>query len=113
MTDEQLRDEIITIFLAGYETVANALTWTWLLLAQNPEAAKRCYDEIDTVLAGRLPTLEDLPQLRYTEMVFAESMRLYPPAWAMGRQEHRAYRARSIPVPRKDILLLQSIRNAA
>jgi cytochrome P450 len=86
MTDAQLRDEIITIFLAGYETVANALTWTWLLLAQNPEAAQRFYDELDDVLKGRLPTLEDLPQLRYTEMVFAESMRIYPPAWAMGRQ---------------------------
>jgi cytochrome P450 len=91
MTDVQLRDEIITIFLAGYETVANALTWTWLLLAQNPEAAQRFYDEIDSVLGGRRPTLrtptiEDLPQLRYTEMVFAESMRIYPPAWAMGRQ---------------------------
>jgi cytochrome P450 len=86
MTDAQLRDEIITIFLAGYETVANALTWTWLLLAQNPEAAQRFYDEVDQVLGGRVPTLEDLPQLRYTEMVFAESMRIYPPAWAMGRQ---------------------------
>jgi cytochrome P450 len=86
MTDAQLRDEIITIFLAGYETVANALTWTWLLLAQNPDAAQRFYDEIDQVLGGRAPTLEDLPQLRYTEMVFAESMRIYPPAWAMGRQ---------------------------
>ncbi len=86
MTDEQLRDEIITIFLAGYETVANALTWTWILLAQNPDAAQRFYDEIDTVLGGRTPTLEDLPRLRYTEMVFAESMRIYPPAWAMGRQ---------------------------
>ncbi|HEY3990817.1 MAG TPA: cytochrome P450 [Acidobacteriaceae bacterium] len=86
MTDDQLRDEIITIFLAGYETVANALTWTWVLLSQNPEAAKRFYDEVDMVLDGRLPTLEDLPQLRYTEMVFAESMRIYPPAWAMGRQ---------------------------
>jgi cytochrome P450 len=86
MTDEQLRDEILTIFLAGYETTANALTWTWLLLAQNPEPAARFYAEIDRVLNGRLPTLEDLPQLRYTEQVFAESMRLYPPAWAMGRQ---------------------------
>jgi cytochrome P450 len=86
MTDDQLRDEIITIFLAGYETVANALTWTWILLAQNPEAAQRFYDELDSVLAGRIPTLQDLPQLRYTEMVFAESMRIYPPAWAMGRQ---------------------------
>jgi cytochrome P450 len=86
MTDEQLRDEILTIFLAGYETTANALTWTWLLLAQNPEPAARFYEEIDRVLNGRLATLEDLPQLRYTEQVFSESMRLYPPAWAMGRQ---------------------------
>jgi len=87
MTDEQLRDEVLTIFLAGYETVANALTWTWYLLSQNPEAEGRMHAEIDAVLeGGRLPTLEDMPRLRYTEMVFAESMRLYPPAWAMGRQ---------------------------
>ncbi|MGB6304713.1 MAG: cytochrome P450 [Acidobacteriaceae bacterium] len=86
MSDRQLRDEVITIFLAGYETVANALTWTWYLLSENPAAAARMHNEIDEVLQGRLPTLEDIPQLRYTEMVFAESMRLYPPAWAMGRQ---------------------------
>jgi cytochrome P450 len=87
MTDEQLRDEVLTIFLAGYETVANALTWTWYLLSQNPEAEARLHAEIDSVLGrDRLATLEDLPRLRYTEMVFAESMRLYPPAWAMGRQ---------------------------
>jgi len=88
MSDEQLRDEVITIFLAGYETVANALTWTWYLLSQNPEAEERLHAEID-VLGDRPATLADLPQLRYTEMVFAESMRLYPPAWAMGRQATR------------------------
>jgi cytochrome P450 len=86
MSDEQLRDEVLTIFLAGYETVANALAWTWMLLAQNPDAEAKLHAELDEVLAGRLPTLEDLPRLRYTEMVLAESMRLYPPAWAMGRQ---------------------------
>ncbi len=86
MSDEQLRDEVLTIFLAGYETVANALAWTWMLLGQNPEAEVRLHAEIDGVLGGRLPSLEDLPQLRYTEMVLAEAMRLYPPAWAMGRQ---------------------------
>ncbi len=86
MTDEQVRDEVLTIFLAGYETVATALTWTWYLLAKNPEAEARMHEELDRVLAGRAPTIEDLPQLRYTEMVLAESMRLYPPAWAMGRQ---------------------------
>ncbi len=92
MTDEQLRDEVLTIFLAGYETVANALAWTWLLLGQNPAAEARMHQEIDDVLGGRLPTLQDLPQLRYTEMVLAESMRLYPPAWAMGRQATRDIR---------------------
>lgn len=86
LSDEQIRDEVLTIFLAGYETVANALSWTWMLLAQNPEAEAKLHAELDAVLEGRLPTLDDLPQLRYTEMVLAESMRLYPPAWAMGRQ---------------------------
>lgn len=91
MNDVQIRDEVLTIFLAGYETVANALTWTWYLLSQNPKAEMKLYAELRQVLgpneagALRLPTLADIPQLRYTEMVFAESMRLYPPAWAMGR----------------------------
>jgi cytochrome P450 len=86
MSDEQVRDEALTIFLAGYETVANSLAWTWYLLSQNPEARERMEREINEVLGARTPTLEDLPSLRYTEMVFAESMRLYPPAWAMARQ---------------------------
>jgi len=89
MSDEQIRDEVLTIFLAGYETVANALTWTWYLLSQNPEVEARLHAELDAVLgtgpAQRLPTLADYPSLHYTEQVFAESMRLYPPAWAMGR----------------------------
>ncbi len=86
MTDEQVRDEALTIFLAGYETVANAMAWTWYLLSQNPAARERMEREVDEVLGGRTPNIEDLSNLRYTEMVFAESMRLYPPAWAMGRQ---------------------------
>ncbi|MBV8675126.1 MAG: cytochrome P450, partial [Acidobacteriaceae bacterium] len=89
MTDEQLRDQVLTIFLAGYETVANALTWTWMLLAQNPAAEARLHEELHRVLGGRLPTVNDLAHLAYTEMVLAESMRLYPPAWAMGRQAIR------------------------
>ena len=85
MSAKELRDEVLTIFLAGYETVANALSWTWLLLGQNPEAEARLHIELDSVLEGRLPTLEDTLRLPYTEMVMAEAMRLYPPAWAMGR----------------------------
>ena len=93
MSDPQVRDEVLTIFLAGYETVANGLTWTWYLLSQNPEIEARLHEELDRVLgtgdARRLPTLADYPALRYTEQVFAESMRLYPPAWAMGRMSTR------------------------
>jgi len=89
MSDEQVRDEILTIFLAGYETVANGLTWTWYLLSQNPDVEAKLHAEIDIVLGTgsgqRLPALADYAALRYTEQVFAESMRLYPPAWAMGR----------------------------
>src|ERR1700723_868356 len=83
---QSLRDQVITIFLAGYETVANALSWTWYLLSQNPEAAARMEAEVDAGLGGREAVLEDFGALKYTEMVFAESMRLYPPAWAMGRR---------------------------
>jgi cytochrome P450 len=85
MTDEQLRDEAMTIFLAGHETTANALTWTWYLLSQNPDAEAKLHRELDEVLSSRLPDFEDVPNLRYTEMALAESMRLYPPAWAIGR----------------------------
>lgn len=86
LAEDQIRDEAMTIFLAGYETPANALTWTWYLLAQHPEAAGNLYAEVDAVLGGRLPALDDLPRLRYTEMVLTESLRLYPPAWALARQ---------------------------
>ena len=108
-----MRDEVITIFLAGYETVANALTWTWMLLGQNPEAEARMHAEIDAVLAGRPPTLEDLPQLKYTEMVFAESMRLYPPAWAMGRQATRDIEVGPYKLPAGSYLVLQPVHYAA
>ncbi len=89
MSDPQVRDEVLTIFLAGYETVANGLTWTWYLLSQNPEVEAKLHAELDAVLGTgdqrRLPVLADYSALKYTEQVFAESMRLYPPAWAMGR----------------------------
>lgn len=85
MTDQQLRDELLTIFLAGHETTANALTWTWYLLSQHEDVEKELHEELDKVLSGKLPSFEDVAQLRYTEMVLAESMRLYPPAWAVGR----------------------------
>src|SRR5918911_1272888 len=87
MSNEQVRDEAMTLFLAGHETTANLLAWTWYLLSQHPEVERRLHAELDAVLeGGRLPVVEDLPRLRYTEMVVAEVMRLYPPAWAVGRR---------------------------
>jgi cytochrome P450 len=86
MSDEQLRDEVMTLFLAGHETTANALSWTWYLLAQHPEIEARLYQEISEVLRGKVPSARDFTWLPYTEMVVKESMRLYPPAWAIGRQ---------------------------
>jgi len=85
MTDLQVRDEVITLFLAGHETTANALTWTWYLLAQHPEIEARFHAELDRVLGGRTPTPDDFPRLTYTRQVLAESMRIYPPVWAIGR----------------------------
>src|SRR5207302_6528800 len=85
MTDKQLRDETITLFLAGHETTASSLSWTWWLLAQNPVGEARLHAELDQVLGGRTPSLEDFPRLRYTANVITESMRLYPPAWGLAR----------------------------
>jgi len=106
MTDKQVRDEALTLFLAGHETTANALTWTWYLLSQNPEAEARFHAEIDRVLGGRLPAFDDLPQLKYVEMVFAESMRLYPPAWGIGRRPIRDYRVGDYEIPARSVMLL-------
>jgi cytochrome P450 len=106
MTDEQLRDELMTIFLAGHETTANALTWTWYLLSQNPEAESRLHEEIDRVLAGKLPDFDDVGKLKYTEMVLAESMRLYPPAWALGRLAMQDFEIGGYVVPRKSLVLM-------
>lgn len=89
MDDRQLRDEVMTLLMAGHETTANALTWTFYLLSQNPEAEAALHEEVDRVLGGRLPGLQDLPALRYAEMVLAEAMRLYPPAPSLGRRALR------------------------
>ncbi|GIV90451.1 MAG: cytochrome P450 [Chloroflexus sp.] len=86
MTDTQLRDEVLTLFLAGHETTANALTWALYLLALHPPIAARLKAELTTVLGDRDPTVADLPALRYTEWLFAEALRLYPPAWLIGRR---------------------------
>lgn len=86
MTDAQLRDEVMTIFLAGHETTANALTWTLFLLSSHPDVVRRLRGELSDVLGGRSPTFEDLPKLSYTLQVIQESMRLYPPVWILVRR---------------------------
>ncbi|MBI1871453.1 MAG: cytochrome P450 [Chlamydiae bacterium] len=104
MSNKQVHDEAITLFLAGHETTSNALTWTWYLLSQHPEVEKKLHEEIDSVLKGKLPTMEDFPNLKYTEMVFKESMRLYPPAWAIGRRALSDYEIAGYKIPAKSIV---------
>ena len=106
MSDQQVRDEALTLFLAGHETTANALTWTWYLLSEHPEMRVRMEAEIDEVLAGRAPGFEDLPRLRFTEAVLAESMRLYPPAWTVARMNLEPYPLRQYTVPPRALIVM-------
>jgi cytochrome P450 len=106
MTDLQLRDEAMTIFLAGHETTANALTWAWYLISQHPEVEAKLHAEIDSALGGKLPAAEDMAKLRYTEMVLAEAMRLYPPAWTVGRRALEDYRLGEYVFPAGSIILM-------
>ncbi|NDJ63250.1 MAG: cytochrome P450 [Chloroflexi bacterium] len=100
MTDQQARDEALTLFLAGHETTSNALAWTWYLLGEHPEAEARLHAELDRVLAGRAPTMADLKDLPYTEQVIKESMRLYPPAPGFSRQVIEAVEIGGCTVPK-------------
>jgi len=106
MTDQQVRDEAMTIFLAGHETTANALTWTWYLLSENPGVAARVREEVDGVLKGRLPSTADIASLPYVERVVTESMRLYPPAWIVGRRAIADYPVGPYVAPARSILIM-------
>jgi cytochrome P450 len=106
MTDLQVRDEAMTLFLAGHETTANAMTWTWYLLSQHPNIEARFHAELASVLGGRTVSVEDVPKLKYTEMVFAESMRLYPPAWTLGRRVLADYKIGEYTLPPGSIILM-------
>ncbi len=86
MTDRQLRDEAMTLFMAGHETTANTLAWVWYLLATNPDVEEKLHAELDRVLADRPPTFDDLPRLPYSEHVVTEALRLYPTVWLLGRE---------------------------
>jgi cytochrome P450 len=106
MTDKQVHDEALTLLLAGHETTAVALTWTWYLLSQHPEAEAKLHAELDTVLGGRLPSLDDLDRLSYTRMVLTESLRLYPPAWLMTRRNLDAYGLGGPILPARTLILI-------
>jgi len=106
LTDLQVRDEAMTLLLAGHETTANALSWTWYLLSQSPEVEAQLHAEIDRVLDGRRPALADVPRLSAVERVVAESMRLYPPAWMVGRRAIAEYAIGEYTVPPRAMLVM-------
>ena len=114
MSDKQVRDEVMTIFIAGHETTANALTWTFYLLSQNQEVEKKLYDELDPLLGDNsgnivgnsIPTADDIPKLQYTEKVLRESMRLYPPVWTIGRHVENDYSVGEYTIPAGSSILM-------
>jgi cytochrome P450 len=116
MSDKQVRDEVMTIFIAGHETTANALTWTFYLLSQNQDVETKLHNEIDSVLGdgsggddnvgNRIPTADDIPKLQYTENVLRESMRLYPPVWTIGRHVENDYSVGGYTIPAGSSILM-------
>jgi cytochrome P450 len=108
MSDQQVRDELITIFLAGHETTANALTWTWYLLAQNPGVEAKLHVELDSILGGQPPTVHDLPRLPYTELVLREAMRLYPPVPLLVRRSVEEYFVAGYTLPANTLIMFSA-----
>lgn len=124
MSGQQIRDHIITMLIAGHETTANALTWTYYLLAQHPEIEQKVFEEIDSVLKNnfapkiktdnnnvtseeyRLPTSKDIPKLNYIEKVFRESMRLFPPVWSIGRIVEDDYKVGNYVIPKDSAIFM-------
>lgn len=106
MTDAQIRDEAMTIFLAGHETTANAMAWTWHLLGSAPEVESRLHAEIAQVLGDSTPTVADVPKLEWTRAIVAESMRLYPPAWTMGRRAVEPHTIGGHQIAKGDLVIM-------
>jgi cytochrome P450 len=111
MSEKQVRDEALILFAAGHETTANALSWTWYLISQNPKVEEKLHEEVDSVLArGRVPSLEDVSKLDFTTKVFTESMRLYPPAWILTRQATTDLTIGEYRIPKgSDVLMSQYV----
>lgn len=106
MNDQQVRDEVMTLLIAGYETVSTALVWTWYLLSQYPEMEHRLHSELDIVLRGDQPTIKHLAELTYTRMVIEEALRLYPPAWIFGRKAIADDEIGGYSIPANSIIVL-------
>ncbi|MFD2201716.1 cytochrome P450 [Shivajiella indica] len=106
MSDQQIRDEALTLLLTAFDTTSLALTWTWYLISQNPEVEAELHEELDRVLQGRMPTLEDIPLLKFTRMVFSEAMRLYPPIYIIARQAIHSFSIRDYELPEGTIVLM-------
>ena len=106
MTDQQLRDEALTLFLAGHETTALTMAWIWYLLSEHAPVEKELMEELGTVLGGRAPTVDDLPRLKYTQMIVYEALRLYPPAYVVGREAIRDYVINGLQVPAHTTVLM-------
>jgi cytochrome P450 len=99
VASEQLRDEAMTMFLAGYETLSAMLTWSWYAIARTPGVDNELHTELASILAGRMPTVSDIPKLQYTRMVLAEVLRVYPPVWVIGRRARRSVSIGGYTIP--------------
>jgi cytochrome P450 len=106
MSDTQLRDEVLTLFVAGHETTATTLAWAWSLLAAHPEVEQRLHAEVDTVLGGRTPTVADLPALSYTRMIVDETLRLYPAGWLFSRMPEADEEVDGYRIPAKSTVFI-------
>jgi len=106
MTSQEVQDEALTLFLTAFDTTSTALTWTWYLLSQHSAAESQIHEELDRVLQDRLPTAEDIPQLQFTRMVFAESLRMYPPSYIIPRQVLQDFQIDQYIVPRGTLILM-------
>lgn len=106
MSDKQLRDEVATLMLAGHETTANALSWTWMLLCQYPHIQRQLHEELDQVLSGHSPTIEVLPKLRYAKQIIKEAMRLFPPVALIGREAMQDYNIDDCLIPEGCLVII-------
>lgn len=106
MSDQQIRDEALTLLLTAFDTTSTALTWAWYLLSQNPDAEAELHKELDRVLEGRLPTAENIPQLKYTRMVFGESLRLFPPSYLIVREALHDFHIDKYIIPGGTLILM-------